>query len=102
MKFARKVAPELLFGFGNLLPRSRHFAINFEIGAAYQGTPSVNLDLAGTACAGGPGLQCQSIGTTAAIQANVASQQSKINHDITKYWESKFWPVVALGFGYKF
>jgi hypothetical protein len=37
-----KVAPELLFGFGNLLPRSgRHFGVNFEFGFAYQGPCTV-------------------------------------------------------------
>ena len=51
---------------------------------------------------GAPGVLCQSVSGTPAIQANVVSQQGKINSDIRKYWETKFWPVIALGFGYKF
>ncbi len=99
LRFAHKVAPELLIGFGNLLPRSRHFAINFEFGVAYQGTPTVNLNLSGNACATATGVGCQPIATTPSIQSNLVSEQNKINHDIRN---AKFWPIVALGLGYKF
>jgi hypothetical protein len=99
LKFPRKVAPELLFGFGNLLPRSRHFAINFEFGAVYQGSPTVKLNLAGNACSTNPNVGCQPIATDPSIQANIVKQQNKVNHDIRV---AKFWPVIALGIGYKF
>lgn len=97
--FARKVAPELLMGFGNLLPRSRHFAVNFEFGAAYQGAPSVNLNLAGSACATNTGAGCQPVASTPSIQSNIISQENKINHSIRQI---KYWPIIALGIGYKF
>jgi len=99
LTFPRKVAPELLLGFGNLLPRSRHFAINFEFGVAYQGEPNVNLNLAGSACLTSTGSGCLPVASTPSIQSNIASQQTKINHDIRI---AKYWPVIALGFGYKF
>src|SRR6266478_3098180 len=38
-----KAAPMVLLGFGNAVPRSRHFSTSFEIGAAYQGPPRVTL-----------------------------------------------------------
>ena len=97
--FQYKTAPELLIGFGNLLPRSkRHFAFNFEFGAAYQGSPNVGLNLTGNACTG-PGVNCQSIASTPAIQSNVTAQQNKINNDLKVF---KYYPVVSLAFGYKF
>jgi hypothetical protein len=97
--FQYKTAPELLIGFGNLLPRSkRHFGFNFEFGAAYQGSPSVALNLTGNACTG-PGVNCQSIALTPAIQSNVTAQQNKINNDLKVF---KYYPVVSLAFGYKF
>src|ERR1017187_9322168 len=47
----RKAAPMLLFGFGNLLPRSRrHFTMNLDLGAVFQGSPSAVLNLNGGAC----------------------------------------------------
>ena len=46
-----KVAPELLIGFGNLVPRSgRHFTVNFDLGAVFQGSPAAALALTGLAC----------------------------------------------------
>lgn len=97
--FQYKTAPELLIGFGNLLPRSkRHFGFNFEFGAAYQGSPSVALNLTGSACTS-PGVNCQSIASTPAIQSNVTAQQTKINGDLKVF---KYYPVVSLAFGYKF
>jgi hypothetical protein len=98
--FQYKTAPELLLGFGNLLPRkkSRHFGFNFEFGAAYQGTPSVGLNLTGSACTA-PGVNCQNIATTPSIQSNVTAQQTKINGDLKTF---KYYPVISLAFGYKF
>ena len=43
---ARKVAPEFLFGFGNLLPRKAgHFSANLEFGVALQGSPQARRSL---------------------------------------------------------
>jgi len=98
--FQYKTAPELLIGFGNLLPRNRrkHFAFNFEFGAAYQGSPSATLNLTGSACTS-PGVNCQNVATTPSIQSNVVAQQNKINGDLKTF---KYYPVISLGFGYKF
>lgn len=81
LAFPRKTAPELLIGFGNLLPRSRrHVAFNFEAGVAYQGSPGVTFNLAGTAC-DSTGKICQNIAANPTIQANIVSEQNKINRD---------------------
>jgi len=97
--FDRKVAPALMFGFGNLLPRSqRHFSVTFDFGVIFQGPPKVALNLTGSAC-NSQGNLCQDIRSNPAIQANVQSQQVKLNDSLAPF---RYYPVVSLGFGYKF
>jgi len=93
-----KAAPMLLVGFGNLVPRSRHFSTSLEIGAAYQGPPRVTLNLSGSAC-DSTGLFCRSISSDPTIQANVVSEQAKLNKSASPY---KFYPVISFGVGFKF
>ena len=93
-----KAAPMVLFGFGNLVPRSGHFSVSFEIGAAYQGPPRVALNLGGSAC-DSSGVFCRSISSDPTIQSNIVAEQSKLNKSASPY---KFYPVLSFGFGYKF
>jgi hypothetical protein len=94
-----KAAPMLLFGIGNLVPRSnRHFSASFEIGAVYQGPPRVTLNLSGSAC-DSTGLNCRSISSDPTIQSNIAAEQAKLNKSASPY---KFYPVLSFGVGYKF
>jgi hypothetical protein len=93
-----KAAPLLLFGIGNLVPRSRHFSTSFEIGAAYQGPPRVTLNLSGSAC-DSTGLFCRTISSDPTIQSNIAAEQAKLNKSASPY---KFYPVLSFGVGYKF
>jgi hypothetical protein len=93
-----KAAPMLLFGIGNLVPRSRHFSTSFEIGAAYHGPPRVTLNLSGSAC-DSSGLFCRSISSDPTIQSNIAAEQAKLNKSASPY---KFYPVLSFGIGYKF
>src|SRR6266849_5998660 len=93
-----KAAPMILFGIGNLVPRSRHFSTSFEIGAAYQGPPRVTLNLSGSAC-DSTGLFCRSISSDPTIQANLVSEQAKLNKSASPY---KFYPVLSFGVGFKF
>jgi len=93
-----KAAPMVLVGFGNLVPRNRHFSTSFEIGAAYQGPPRVTLNLGGSAC-DPTGINCRSISSDPTIQANVVSEQAKLNKSASPY---KFYPVVSFGVGFKF
>jgi hypothetical protein len=96
---ARKAAPEVLIGFGNLLPRSqKHFTVNFELGVVFQGSPSATLNLNGNACLGA-GVGCQSISSSSAVQANVQSEETKINNSLKIF---KYYPVTRLTFGYRF
>lgn len=94
-----KVAPMVLLGFGNLLPRSsRHFAVNFEFGVVFQGAPDAKLSLGGSTCSS-QGSLCQNVGSNADIQSHIISEQNKINDSLKIF---KYYPVVSLGFGYKF
>jgi len=93
-----KAAPMVLFGIGNLVPRTHHFSTSFEIGAAYQGPPRVALNLGGSAC-DSTGLFCRSIASDPTIQSNIAAEQTKLNKSASPY---KFYPVLSFGVGYKF
>lgn len=97
---ARKYAPEILIGFGNLLPRSsRHFSANFEVGVAFQGSPNATLNLTGSACVNGPVTGCSPISSNSSIQANILGEQNKINNALAPF---RYYPVLRLNFGYKF
>ena len=94
-----KAAPLFRLGFGNLIPRSgRRWSFLFEVGAAYQGSPHAALNLTGTACAP-DGTNCVNAATDPGVQASVAAEQGKLNHDMSFF---KFYPLISLGFGFNF
>jgi len=93
-----KVAPMVLFGFGNLLPRSsRRFSVSFDTGVVFMGSPQSTLNLTGSTCTAS-GLSCQDIATNATIQANIQSEQQKISKSLKPF---QFYPVISIGVGYK-
>jgi hypothetical protein len=92
-----KVAPMFLLGWGNLVPRSRHFAVIFDIGAAAIGSSKLGLNLAGTACSASGG--CVNAATDPMVQANIQATQNKANNSISYL---KGLPVIRIGFGYRF
>ena len=95
---ARKVAPMILLGFGNLLPRSsRHFTLNLDLGVVFQGSPRSTLTLNGGACIT-PASGCVSA-TDPVVRANVQVEQTRINNSLSPF---EYYPVVSLSFGYKF
>ncbi len=95
-----KAAPMLLIGVGNLLPRSqRHFAVNFEAGVVFEGSPKTTLNFGGSTCADALGAFCQSIAGNPTVQANIQSEQQKLNKTLEPF---KYYPIVSIGFGYRF
>lgn len=95
----KKVAPIFTLGWGSLFPKSgRHWSIPFEIGAAYQSSPRVAISLAGGAC-DASGLNCADAATDPTFQSNVQAEQAKINKDVSPF---KFYPLISVGFGYRF
>jgi hypothetical protein len=96
---ARKIAPELLIGFGNLLPRNRrHFTANLDLGVAFQGSPNAKLNLAGSVCASAH-LGCATIASQPTVMANILAEQNKVNDQLKPF---QFYPIIRLTFGYKF
>src|SRR5262249_29735590 len=96
----RKIAPMVLFGVGNILPRShRGFAINFDAGIAFQGSPDLKLNLAGTACAVNPATACVNAATDPIVQTNIRREQAKAADDLDLL---KYYPVLSVGFGWRF
>jgi hypothetical protein len=93
------VAPTFLLGWGNPIPRShRRLSVNFELGVAYQGPPNVSLNLKGSAC-DSSGLFCRSVGSDATIQSDIQAEQKRITHNLSLL---RFYPLISLGFSYKF
>jgi hypothetical protein len=95
-----QAAPMATIGWGNLVPRksSKHFSIPLELGVAFQGSPKATLNLAGSVCDPGP-VNCRTIASDSTVQANIVSEQNKINNSMRFFKE---YPIISVGFGYKF
>jgi hypothetical protein len=95
-----KTAPMVLFGFGNLIPRTeRHFGVNFDAGVVFQGSPETTLNLAGSACGISPTAGCVNAATDPIVQSNIRVEQDKLNHDLEPL---KYYPVVSIGVSWRF
>lgn len=95
-----KVAPTVMIGLGNLVPRNgKHFSFNIEAGVAFSGSPKVALNLTGTGCPTNPPGPCQNIATNPTIQANVQGEQTKISNDLSPF---KYYPLISMTIGYRF
>jgi hypothetical protein len=105
VKFKR-VAPEILIGTGNLVPRGlrRHWSINSDFGFDYEGSPQIGFGLAGSACLppSSTGLACANAATDPIVQANIKAQQAKYNHNASAKFYYSLWPVFSTGFSYSF
>ena len=82
----RDLAPYVGIGFGN--PTGSKLGFFFELGAAYQGAPTVTLHASGTAA------------SLPAFQADLAQERQDIEDDLGVYF--KFYPVLTLGFSIGF
>jgi len=98
-----QAAPMATVGWGNLVPRkrSKHFSIPVELGVAFQGSPKATLNLAGSVCDPGPTgpVNCRTIASDPTVQANILSEQNKLNNSMRFF---KAYPIISVGFGYKF
>jgi hypothetical protein len=95
-----QIAPIVTFGWGNLVPRrkSKRFSVPFEMGASFQGSPKATLGLTGNVCTS-PGVGCVNAATDPNVQSNVVAEQNKINNSMSFF---KVYPIISVGFGYKF
>jgi hypothetical protein len=95
--FPHSVAPMLLLGFGNIIPRSgRHLTVPFEVGAAYTGAPQINVTLNGTACAT---EGCVSFAQNQQAQDSLKQEVHDINEDLKRV---PVFPILSLGVAYRF
>lgn len=97
LAFPSKIAPMVLLGFGNLIPRSgRHISVPFEFGGAYLRPPQIALKLAGTACT----IQgCFNTATDPKALADLATEVAQLNRDIRPL---QVYPIVSLGLALRF
>jgi hypothetical protein len=89
-------------GWGNLISRrGGHFSIPFEIGAAFVGTPNLNLALtSGQVCSNPQGTaNCQDVATDQAVQSSLQTQIAKYQNDLNPL---KVYPIFSIGIGYNF
>lgn len=97
LSYDRKVAPIVLLGWGNLIPRTgRHVTFPVEFGVAYMGAPQMKLQLSGTSCTTDG---CFDNATDPSTLNNIKQEQNEIDNDL-RY--TKFYPVLSMGFGYRF
>jgi len=94
----RIIAPMLLVGYGNLLPRAHHFAFSVDIGVAYQGSPKSSFNLAGGAC-DPTGQFCGGVAGDANIQTAVQSARHDLADGVSFM---RYYPVLSIGLGYHF
>jgi hypothetical protein len=99
-----KPAFTITTGWGNIVPRDRHWSFPFEIGAAFIGAPSVNVNLTGWACYDQAQTECTNISDPTnpiaqAIQSNLTAQEAKSVSDLNPL---KTYPIVSGGVAYSF
>jgi len=69
-----------------------------EFGIAFHGSPKTTLAVGGGVC-DAPGGDCRNAALDPIVQSNVIDQQNKINNDLSFF---KVYPIISVGFGYKF
>lgn len=95
--YGKHVAPLVLLGFGNILPRSgRHISVPIEFGGAYLQPPAVQLDLAGTACTN---QGCFNAATDSTVRENIAAQQTRFTSNLRPL---AVYPILSLGLACRF
>lgn len=94
----RRVAPLVLFGFGNLVPKTRHIAFGSDFGIIFQGTPNAVINVAGSAC-DLTGAHCQKVATDKDLKADLESGERTMQQDLRFM---KFYPVLSFSIGYHF
>ena len=95
--YPRTFSPMLLFGYGNLLPRTgQHLSFPVEVGFAYTGAPVINLNLNGTACVTNG---CVTFSQSTDAQGSLKQEIQILNDDLKHY---SIFPIVSLGLAYRF
>jgi hypothetical protein len=99
---AQNPAFTMTTGWGNLISRrGGHFSVPFELGAAFVGTPDLNIALtSGQVCSNPQGTaNCQNVANDPDVQSNLQSQIAKYKNDLNPL---KVYPIFSIGIGYNF
>jgi hypothetical protein len=97
-----KQAFTLTTGWGNMIPRKRkdlligHLSFPFEIGAAFTGVPTINMQLQGYAC-DNTGANCVNMATDPTAQSNLNAQVAKWRSDLNPL---QVYPIFSFGVAY--
>jgi len=92
-------------GWGSLIPRSgRHWAIPFEIGAVFTGSPTVRMNLTGWACYDPAQTLCTNVDDPSnpiamQIQSDLQAQVAKWKKDLDPL---RVYPIVSTGVVFNF
>jgi hypothetical protein len=96
IRFGNPVAPRLTLGWGNMIPHSGHFSVPFEIGFQYITPPTVSITLNGSVCDNQNNCGPVDQGEEA---TDLQTEINELNADLAPL---RFYPVIAIGFSYKF
>ncbi len=93
-----RVQPLLTVGWGNPISRNyhKHFSFPTEIGVAYQGVPSFNIGVTGSACT----TTCSPVADDPGFQQNLEEFTGEIKSDLAAY--GRFYPIISTGVSYRF
>jgi hypothetical protein len=95
--FPRRVSPLLTAGFRNILPgQHRHIAVPLEFGVAFTGSPKIDVSLAGRACQTDG---CFNFEDEEEAQQSLRDEIRDINNTLSSV---PVYPIISLGFGYRF
>jgi len=99
---SRKPAFTITTGWGNMISRrGGHWSFPFEIGAAFVGSPTVNVAFTGgQVCSGPDGTgQCTNAVGDTSLNINLQAQISKWESDLQPL---QFYPILSFGVAYDF
>jgi hypothetical protein len=91
-------APMALVGWGNVVPRTKRLSLAVEAGVVFQGSPKATLNLTGNVCDLSE-KHCAPISADPMAQSAIQAEQNKLSNDVSPL---QYYPVLRVGFGYKF
>jgi hypothetical protein len=93
-RFGDKVAPRFTFGFGNMLSKNGHLALETETGFQYISAPVITYHITGNGCTGPNYTNCSPV-----PQTSISEQQTNLQNDLSGL---RFFPIASIGVSYKF
>lgn len=95
--FSRSAMPAFTMGFGNMIRREKHshWSVPVEVGAAYTGHYTVQLNFAGSVC---NSQGCGNVNDPS-VQQNIQAEQAKINEKAKHF---QIYPILTTGIAYRF